>query len=313
LLDGAHLTPVIALNSMLGVSHETLRHEIAEAVERHGTAEALWDVMSGPACVAVAKYDSSRDLSHTWLPAEARGPGLGLDDKTTMTLLLEEGEYTEPQSVALTQQSKSNWLAKRVEVLTPSDRAREAVRASLNEVVSQVQNGGLMVTYFKPHAWAPAFAWKSSPRLPIRPSGSPPFSSHCALRWCRPRFASHTHSGSPTAWQKVWATRWSLFAPPSTSTWPTRALPNTCRSSPTRTARRRCDSAPPQLADIPRPHRRCALAAQAEHNGSMYLRRLSGAYAQIKGAGRCVSSPGRLAFVRRCTTKRSCLFHSVIA
>jgi hypothetical protein len=169
LLDGAHLTPVIALNSMLGVSHETLRHEIAEAVERHGTAEALWDVMSGPACVAVAKYDSSRDLSHTWLPAEARGPGLGLDDKTTMTLLLEEGEYTEPQSVALTQQSKSNWLAKRVEVLTPSDRAREAVRASLNEVVSQVQNGGLMVTYFKPHAWAPAFRLEIKPEVADTP------------------------------------------------------------------------------------------------------------------------------------------------
>ena len=33
LLDGSHLTPVIALNAMLGVAQEGLRAEIAEAVE----------------------------------------------------------------------------------------------------------------------------------------------------------------------------------------------------------------------------------------------------------------------------------------
>jgi hypothetical protein len=164
-LDGSHLTPVIALNQALGVTRDGLRGEVAQAFLDHETAHALADVMENPRIVAVVKYDSSRDLSHTWLPAEARGPGLGLDDKTTMSLLLEPGEYTEPQSVALTQQSKSNWLAKRIEVLTPSDQERERVRESLNEAVNRVRDDKLFVTYFKPHAWAPAFRLEIKPEL----------------------------------------------------------------------------------------------------------------------------------------------------
>lgn len=163
LLDGSHITPVIALNAMLGVAGETLRNEIAAAVEQHGTADALIDVMTAPKVVAVVKYDSSRDLSHTWLPAEMRGPGLGLDDRTTMSLLLEPGEFSDPQPLALTQQSKNNWLAKKIDALTPADAAREAVRVALNDAVNRVRDDQLLVTYFKPHAWSPAF------RLEIKP------------------------------------------------------------------------------------------------------------------------------------------------
>lgn len=163
LLDGAHITPIIALNAMLSVRHEGLRDEIAKQVVEYDTAEALMSVMTRPAVVAVVKYDGSRDLSHTWLPADVRGPGLGLDDRTTMSLLLEEGEYTIPQPIALTQQSRSNWLARRIEVLTPADAAREAVRLALNEAISLVHSDRLFVTYYKPHSWSPAF------RLEIKP------------------------------------------------------------------------------------------------------------------------------------------------
>lgn len=170
LLDGSHLTPVIALNAMLGVAQETLRAEIAGAVTEHDTARALAEIMASPRCVAIVKYDSSRDLAHTWLPADVRGPGLGLDDRTTMSLLLDAGEYTDPQPLALTQQSKNNWLAKRIEVLDPVDEAREAVRVALNDAITRVRDDQLLVTYFKPHAWSPAF------RLEIKPevAGSAP-------------------------------------------------------------------------------------------------------------------------------------------
>lgn len=162
-LDGSHFTPIIALNALLSVTHEGLRYEIAAEVERRDTAAALHAVMTKPECVAVVKYDGSRDLSHSWLPADVRGPGLGLDDRTTMSLLLEAGEYTLPQPVALTQQSKTNWLARRIDALTPADAAREAVRLALNEVVSLVHDGGLLAVYYKPHVWSPAF------RLEIKP------------------------------------------------------------------------------------------------------------------------------------------------
>jgi hypothetical protein len=156
-LDGSHFTPVIALNTMLSVRHEELRNEIAATVTERGTAAALRAVMAKPEVVAVVKYDGSRDLSHTWLPTDVRGPGLGLDDRTTMSLLLEPGEFTDPQPVALTQQSKSNWLARRIEALTPADAAREEVRLALNDVIQLVRDDQLLVTYYKPHIWSPAF------------------------------------------------------------------------------------------------------------------------------------------------------------
>lgn len=166
LLDGSHLTPVIALNTLLSVAHDGLRAEIAELVRERETADALRDVMTKPECVAVVKYDGSRDLSHTWLPSDVRGPGLGLDDRTTMSLLLEAGEYTDPQPIALTQQSKTNWLTRRIEVLTPADAAREAVRIALNDAIELARNDGLLATYYKPHAWSPAF------RLEIKPEAA---------------------------------------------------------------------------------------------------------------------------------------------
>lgn len=156
-LDGSHLTPIIGLNTMLSVRNEILRDEIAQLVEARGTAEALHTVMTKPEVVAVVKYDSSRDLTRAWLPPEARGPGLGLDDRTTMTLLLEEGEYTEPLPVALSQQSKSNWVTRQIATLTPSDAAREQVRSAVNDVITLARNDGLLATYYKPHVWSPAF------------------------------------------------------------------------------------------------------------------------------------------------------------
>ncbi len=168
LLDGSHLTPVIGLNKALGVTHEGLRTELARIFAPDGkdTAAALRAVMTKPEIVAVVKYDGSRDLSHTWLPADVRGPGLGLDDRTTMSLLLEAGEYTAPQPVALTQQSKSNWTQKHIEALNPADEIREAVRVAVNDVITLVRGDepGLLVTYFRPHAWSPAF------RLEIKPA-----------------------------------------------------------------------------------------------------------------------------------------------
>lgn len=169
-LDGSHLTPVIALNAMLGVTQDQLRAAIAEAVNERETADCLAHVMASPRCIAVVKYDSSRDLSHAWLPVEARGSGLGLDDRTTMSLLLEPGEFTDPQPLALTQQSKNNWLAKRIEALNPVDEAREAVRVALNDAITRVRDDQLLVTYFKPHAWSPAFRLEIKPELSAAPA-----------------------------------------------------------------------------------------------------------------------------------------------
>jgi hypothetical protein len=170
LLDGSHLTPVIALNALLSVKHDELRQEIANAVEEQDTARALIEVMTRPEVVAVVKYDSSRDLSHTWLPADVRGPGLGLDDRTTMSLLLEAGEYSEPLPIALTQQSKSNWLAKQIEPLTPADAAREAVRMAVNDAVTLARDGRLLAVYFKPHVWSPAFRLEIKPEVADSPA-----------------------------------------------------------------------------------------------------------------------------------------------
>ncbi|GAB4451557.1 MAG: hypothetical protein OHK0029_00960 [Armatimonadaceae bacterium] len=156
-LDGSHLTPVISLNAMLGVRNEVLRSEIAAAVTEQRTAEALRTVLTRSNVVALVKYDSSRDLSNTWLEGIRPASGAGLDDRTTMSLLLEPGEYTEPVSLTLTQQSRSNWLTRQIPALTPADAARETVRAAVNDAISGARNNQLLATYYKPHPWSPAY------------------------------------------------------------------------------------------------------------------------------------------------------------
>lgn len=157
LLDGAHLTPIIALSTLLSVTNESLRARIAEIVTKYDTAEALRSVMRKPSIVAVVKYDSSRDLSHSFIPEGLRGIGLGLDDKTLTRFLLQEGEYTEPKPLALTPQSRTHWISKEIAPLTPSDAAREQVRLAVNDAVTLVREDQVLFTYFKPHEWSPAF------------------------------------------------------------------------------------------------------------------------------------------------------------
>ncbi|HVK02388.1 MAG TPA: hypothetical protein VM490_02880, partial [Armatimonadaceae bacterium] len=74
-----------------------------------------------------------------------------------------------PQPIALTQQSKNNWLSKRIETLTPSDAAREAVRVALNGAVQRVREDRLFATYFKPHPWSPAFRLEIKPEVAVSP------------------------------------------------------------------------------------------------------------------------------------------------
>lgn len=152
LLDGSHLTPVISLNAALSIGNDGLRQELAHNFEHYATAEALHSAMFKPEIVAVVKYDGTRDLGETWL-----GGQLKLDDRTAMTLLLKEDEYTEPVPLGLTQKSKRNWIAKEIPKLTPSDAIREEVREAVNEAVSQVRTDGLFATYYKPQPWSHAF------------------------------------------------------------------------------------------------------------------------------------------------------------
>ncbi len=152
LLDGSHLTPVISLNAALSIRDDGLRQELAENFAHYKTAEALHAAMFNPEIVALVKYDGTRDLGETWL-----GGQLKLDDRTTMTLLLQADEYTEPVPLGLTQKSKRNWIAKEIQKLTPSDAIREEVREAVNEAVSQVRTDGLFATYYKPQPWSPAY------------------------------------------------------------------------------------------------------------------------------------------------------------
>ena len=49
------------------------------------------------------------------------------------------------------------------------DEAREAVRLSLNDAITRVRDDQLLVTYFKPHAWSPAFRLEIKPELAASP------------------------------------------------------------------------------------------------------------------------------------------------
>src|SRR5207248_1446668 len=97
ILDGSHLTLVIQLNSALSAPSETVRTHAAAVWQKLQTVDCLDFVCRAGHLIAMPKYDSSRSITEAL--GDAMGEQIPGDDKYTMGLLLEAGEYIEPQQV----------------------------------------------------------------------------------------------------------------------------------------------------------------------------------------------------------------------
>ncbi len=153
ILDGSHLTQVIGLNSMLSLSGSAFSLMAAQMLNQHTTAEALNKVMGDKSIVAMVKYDASRELTQSWLSDFSSS----YDDRSVMTILLQADEYTRPISVVQTPRARENWENLHITIALSGFPNKVEIQRSLDAGLAGLRSGGIFFTYYKPHAWAPAY------------------------------------------------------------------------------------------------------------------------------------------------------------
>ena len=153
ILDGSHITPVLNLNRMLHFNDAVYAHTAAALVAKHDVAANLNTALRKPEVVAMVKYDQTRDLTDTCL-SDFESP---CDDRTTLTMLLKEGEYTAPVCVGQTPRSADNWSHAHVQIAFADYPEKNAREKEFKDALAYLNERQIFFTYYKPHEWSPAY------------------------------------------------------------------------------------------------------------------------------------------------------------
>ena len=166
IMDGAHFTPILKINSMLSTMEsqpgrkysDALRKFLRETYDKMipDIPDIIAGAFSDKNIIAIAKYSSSRDL----LDSRVRNPAITLDDKTFFTLGLREGEYTLPMSVGQSgEERRKIWDGLHIGCNLEIPE-RQELKMRLTDAIAPIctsrQNGrpqqsSLAFTYYKPH------------------------------------------------------------------------------------------------------------------------------------------------------------------
>jgi hypothetical protein len=150
IFDGSHVTPVIALNSALASRSAPVRDAVAELADRHGLESALGTFVEDPRIVAMPKYSSSRELCD--LLAKETGTEVPGDDKYLMSLILRDGEFTEPQQVPF-----DPWGLLHVRAHPEAASHIHALALSVQAKFEPLRERKIACLYFRPHQGASAY------------------------------------------------------------------------------------------------------------------------------------------------------------
>jgi hypothetical protein len=177
IMDGAHFTSVLKINSMLSAKEENADEEYLRALknflkETYGKIipdipDIINSALSNDSIVALAKYSSSRDIINAYIPEY----GIVVDDKTFFSLTLQENEYLKPMSVGQSNKERQQiWNDLHIKCnldLGPegsmsSEELRNKLNTDLETVISSLttKNGkksNLFFTYYKPYQYGPAY------------------------------------------------------------------------------------------------------------------------------------------------------------
>lgn len=178
IMDGAHFTPLLKINSMLSAREEHAGKEYVDALRRFlrdtyqkiipDIPDMISDALNDPRIIAMAKYSSSRDILDSHV-RDAGIDGITLDDKTFFALGLESDEYTKPMSVGQSKEEKRkiwNDLHIRCNLDIPEkDELNESLENAIRPVLTEIRTQGetqqkesdLFFAYYKPYANGPAY------------------------------------------------------------------------------------------------------------------------------------------------------------
>ena len=174
IMDGAHFTPLLKINSMLSAREEhageeyiaALRSFLSETYSKiiPDIPDMIASALNDPGVIAIAKYSSSRDLLDSHVK-NAGVDGVTLDDKTFFALGLDENEYTKPMSVGQSKEEKRKiWNELHIKCnleISEKDDLNEHLKNAINPIRTKDHDGQkeseLFFSYYKPYANGAAY------------------------------------------------------------------------------------------------------------------------------------------------------------
>ena len=179
IMDGAHFTPILKVNSMLSAREESAGLQYVgelSAFLKETYRKVIPDIpdmvaaaLNDESVIAFAKYSSSRDILDGIVKRPDAKPNakpdITVDDKTFFTLGLKENEYVGPFSVGQSSEERRKiWddLHIKCNLDIPE---REELNRRLDEAVNSLRTkdeagapkkSELWFTYYKPHDGGPA-------------------------------------------------------------------------------------------------------------------------------------------------------------
>jgi hypothetical protein len=175
IMDGTHFTPILKINSMLsakeedGVSEQeyanALRDFLKETYKKiiPDIPDIITAAFNNDTIIALAKYSSSRDVIDAFLkPYQIK-----IDDKTFLSLGLDEDEYLKPISVGQSSEEKDKiWDDLHIFTnlnIKEKEELNVALRKAINPIRTKdifnlkAKESELYFTYYKPYQEGPAY------------------------------------------------------------------------------------------------------------------------------------------------------------
>jgi len=167
IMDGAHFTSILKINSMLSAKEENAGDEYAAALRdflRETYKKVIPDIpdiikaaFNNDRIIAMAKYTSSRDI----IDSHFRHLDIKVDDKTFLSLGLEEDEYIKPLSVGQSKEEREKiWndlhIICNLEI-PEKDELNCELKKAIESLTTKNKKSGLYFTYYKPFQDGPAY------------------------------------------------------------------------------------------------------------------------------------------------------------
>jgi hypothetical protein len=167
IMDGAHFTSILKINSMLSAKEENAGDEYATALREFlkvtyskvipDIPDIIRAAFNDDHIIALTKYTSSRDIIDSFLPKF----DIKVDDRTFLTLGLDADEYTKPVSVGQSKEEKEKiWndlhiicnlgIPEKVDL-------NKALKEAIEPIITKNKNSDLYFTYYKPFQDGPAY------------------------------------------------------------------------------------------------------------------------------------------------------------
>ncbi|MBU4351358.1 DNA double-strand break repair nuclease NurA [Candidatus Parcubacteria bacterium] len=167
IMDGAHFTSILKINSMLSANDDSVGEEYAQALRdflQETYKKIIPDIpdiikaaFNDDRIIALAKYSSSRDVIDAFLSKYK----IKIDDKTFFSLGLNEDEYLKPLSVGQSIEEKRKiWNDLHIKCnleIAERDELNQALAGAIKPLTTKGKESELYFTYYKPYQDGPAY------------------------------------------------------------------------------------------------------------------------------------------------------------